>query len=199
MADPRDQLTDLLAKQTARLRGFVRQESKGLLRHESEDDLVQGVHIHALSVADRFEYRSEKEFIAWLFTVARQHIVNRRRYWSAARRDGGNLLRVTAAGATTTSRPRGIDPQASMAGPGTMADRREQLALATQVVSLLSERDRKLIQWMSEDLPLEEVASRLGLTYDAAKRARLRAIDRFRATFELLSSSQAPQEDQPER
>ena len=196
MTSPRDQLTDLLATHRTRLTGFVIKEAKGLLRHESEEDLVQGIHIHALSVADHFEYRSEKEFIAWLFTVARQQLINRQRYWSAARRDGGNLLRVTVAGAASTN-PRGVDPKASMTGPGTLADRREQLELATRVVALLSERDRNLIHWMSEDVPLEEAAKRLDLTYEAAKRARLRAIDRFRATFELLSNQQPPEKDQP--
>jgi len=195
MMDQKPQLTDLLAAHRSRLTGFVRQEAKGLLRYESEDDLVQGIHMHALSVAGRFQYRSEKEFIAWLFTLARQHLVDRRRYFSAARRDGGHVLRVTVAGAAATQ-PRGVDPSAQMTGPGTLADRREQLELAARVVALLSDRDRKLIHWMSESLPLEEAARRLDLTYEAAKRARLRAIDRFRATFELLSAPESPQPDE---
>lgn len=197
MDDPRTQLTQLLEQHRKRLLGFVRGEAKGLTRYETEEDLVQGIHIHALSVVEHFEYRSENEFIAWLFTVARQHMVNRQRYWNAARRDGGNLLRITAAGSGTRSTSSGIDPSAGMTGPGTLAGRREQLALATKVVALLGERDQSLINWMSQDVPLEEVAKRLDLSYEAAKRARLRAIDRFRTTFELLAGQQGGEKDQP--
>lgn len=186
------ELTKLIDQHEDRLRGFVRSEAKGLLRYESEDDLVQGIHVHALSVAERFEYRSEREFIAWLFTVARQHVVNRLRYWSAERRDGGDLLRITAAGGTRVDATRGVEPAASMTGPGTGAGRREQLALAAKVIATLAERDQKLIQWMSEDVPLEEVARRLGLGYEAAKRARLRAMERFRVAFEDAQKPRDP-------
>ncbi len=178
------ELTQLLALHKDRLRGFVRVEAKGLLRHESEDDLVQGIHVHALSVAGRFEYRGEREFIAWLFTVARQHVVDRIRYWSAERRDGGDILRITAAGGTRVDATRGVEPAASMTGPVTGAGRREQLALAAKVIATLAERDQQLIRWMSEDVPLEEVARRLDVGYEAAKRARLRAMERFRVAFE---------------
>lgn len=185
MTDAPPDLTALLEAHRARLSGFVRKEGKGVLRYESEDDLVQGIHVHALAVSDRFEYRSEGEFIAWLFTVARQHLVNRQRYWSAARRDGGNMLRVTSSGADSSASS-GVIPAGSRTGPGTIAGRREQLALATKVVALLSERDQLLIQWMTEDVALEEVGERLGMSYEAAKKARGRAMERFRATFELV-------------
>jgi len=194
MSDATPDLSALLERNRARLVGFVRGEGKQVLRFESEDDLVQGIHVHALAVEEHFEYRSDNEFIAWLFTVARQHIVNRQRYWSAARRDGGNMLRVTSGGGNS-SVSSGIRPAASQTGPGTLAGKREQLALATKVVGLLSERDQRLIQWMSEDVPLEEVAERLDLTYDAAKRARLRAMERFRQTFELIQKKAGPPEE----
>ncbi|MFG0318208.1 MAG: RNA polymerase sigma factor [Planctomycetota bacterium JB042] len=178
-------LTALLDTHRARLLGFVRAEGKAVLRHESEDDLVQGIHAHALAVAERFEYRSEGEFVAWLYTVARQHLANRVRYWTAARRNAGHLLRVTQSGRDTADSS-GVVPPAGRTGPGTLAGRREELQLAAKVVRMLSDRDQQLVQWMTEDVPLEEVAERLGMSYEATKKARHRAMDRFRKTFELV-------------
>ncbi|MCK6459941.1 MAG: hypothetical protein L6Q95_08615, partial [Planctomycetes bacterium] len=72
-----------------------------------------------------------------------------------------------------------MDPAATATGPSTFAARREHLKLAVQALAALPPRDRDLVKSTSED------AERLGLRYDAAKQARLRALGRFRKAFDL--------------
>jgi DNA-binding CsgD family transcriptional regulator len=56
------------------------------------------------------------------------------------------------------------------------------VVLAMRALTALFPRDQELIAWIADDLPLDEIARRLGIGYDAAKQARLRAIERFRKT-----------------
>jgi len=182
-----DELSSLLAKHRDDLKRFVARQGSGLLRHETEDDLVQGVQLKALGVAALVEHRGEHEFFAWLSSVARQYIADRHAYWSALRRKAGRMLRITARHTTSAPATAGVDPIARVTGPSTLAARREDLALATRALALLLPRDQELVRWMTEGIAIADVAERLGVGYDAAERARLRALERFRKTFELLS------------
>ena len=62
-----------------------------------------------------------------------------------------------------------------------------KLSLAVKALSLLPQDDRRLVRWRSEDVPLGEQASHLGLSYAAADSASRRALDRYRKSFRLLS------------
>jgi len=137
-------------------------------------------------VADRFRYRSEPEFFGWLVQVARQHIADRHEYWSALRRDPGRLLRITSASWDGAGERCGVQPAASSSGPPTLASRKEQIALALKALAFLLRRDQDLVRWTTEDRPIAEMADRLGLSYEAAERARLRAVDRFRKAYALV-------------
>jgi RNA polymerase sigma factor (sigma-70 family) len=186
--DRRSDLADLLAAHRDALRRFVEREGSGLLGRETVEDLVQGIHLQAIRVARRFEYRGEAEFLAWLRKVARQHIADRARYWRAMRRDAGNLLRVTAAlSRSDGGRSRAVEIAATGTGPRTSAERRELIELATRALPALFPRDRDLVAWIAEDLPIEEMARRLGVSYGAAKQARRRAIERFRTVLKALA------------
>ena len=59
---------------------------------------------------------------------------------------------------------------------------------ATRALHRMQPRDRMLVQWMSESVPLEEQAERLDMTYAAVQRAGLRAVERFRKVYELIVS-----------
>jgi len=175
-------LDDLLVAHRLRLVGFLRERARGLLAWESLDDLVQGVHLRAIEGQSGFEYRSEPEFVGWLFTLAQRHVADRHDYWTALKRRSGSVLRFTLSqGVGGTPLPAG-----STAGPGTFASRRELLELATRSLAALPERDRRLVEWMSEQVPLEDQAARLGISYAAVQRAGVRAQERFRKTFELV-------------
>ena len=91
-------LGELLGSHRAMLERFLREHGAGLLRYESVDDLVQGVHLRALQGGAAFEYRSAPEFRAWLFAVARRHIADRHDHWLAQKRGAGRVLRYTLSG-----------------------------------------------------------------------------------------------------
>lgn len=154
----------------------------GVLRYEGREDLCQGIVLRALERGASYRDTGEASFVAWLRAVGRSYLADRVRYWQAIRRKPAGLLRLTAHGS------RGVEPAAGGPGPSTVASRKEHLRLAVQALATLLPRDRDLVQWSSEDLPLEEQARRLGLGYDAAKQARMRAIERFRKAFRLATS-----------
>ncbi|HEX9795318.1 MAG TPA: sigma-70 family RNA polymerase sigma factor [Planctomycetota bacterium] len=184
--DPPAAFRELLVRHEAFLRALLRNEARGLLRFETEDDLVQGVLQRALLAEDRFEYRGEAEFEGWLVTLARRQVADRHDYWQALKRGSSGVLRLSVSGSRTGSR-HGLAPASPGPGPSTFASRRELLVISTKALAVLPERDRKLVCWMSEEVPLEEQAARLDMSYAAAQRAGLRALERFRKAFQLLS------------
>jgi len=178
-------LASLLETHRASLLRFVEREGSGLLKYEAADDLVQGVHVRAVAAADRFEYRSDREFLGWIQQVARQHIASRHEYWSALRRKAGKMLRLSFSG-TGSAGSAGLEVAASATGASTVASRREQIAIAMRALAVLFPKDQEVVRWVVDDLPIAEMAERLGVSYEAAKKAKLRALERFRSTFELI-------------
>lgn len=168
-----------LAFHRASLVRFVEHGARGLLRHESAEDLVQGIHVRALRAAREYRHRSEQEFLAWLATLARRHVADRHAHFAALRRSAGSLLRIGRGDAGQSSAP-GAAPASPSIGPATFAVRREQVEVAMRVLAELPERTRELIDWEAQGLDLPEIARRLGLGYEAAKKARQRALEQFR-------------------
>lgn len=173
------EFAELLDRHRPRLVRFFRRRAAALRRQESPEDLAQGVHLYALQHGDAFEFRGEPAAVAWLLRLARQHLARRVGHWKAMKRDGGPMLRITLAEHPTTGRP----------GPLTAAEQSEQLLLASRAMDGLPERDRELVRLMNQDLPVREIAGRLGLSEAAAQRARLRAMERFRKIFVILSQA----------
>lgn len=181
-------LEDLLIAHAPRLIAFVRKHATTLLAYEAVEDLMQGVHVRCVEQQASFVYRSEPEFLAWAYAIVRGHIADRHDYWSALKRRSGRVLRYTMSQGSEAGRSGVQLPPGSRTGPGTFAERRELLAIATRALAALPTRDQQLVQWHSEKVSLEDQASRLNITYAAAQKAGLRALERFRKTFELLTS-----------
>lgn len=190
-------LESLLVRDRPKLLEFVaRQAGAPLLRFESAEDLVQGVHHEALRGADRFEWRGEEEFTGWLRLVAKRYLAGRRDYWFAMKRNGGALLRLSwvAEDGNRNASPGGGGsdrrPADTRTGPLTFAFRREQIVLATRAAAMLMPRDRDIVNWCVEGVELDEQAARLGISRKAAEHARDAALERLRKVFRLVS--QAP-------
>ena len=158
-----------------------------LLRFESIEDLVQGSYCDALRSSANFEWRSEPEFVGWLFKVIRRHLGDRRDYWSAQKRNRGRLLRLTWGALRDDSAAHFGDIAGSGTGPGTFAERREHLTAVTKAVSLLLPRDRELVLGIAEGVTIREQALRLNSSEAATTRARSRALDRLRRVYTLIS------------
>lgn len=186
---PDDPLESALVRQRPRLLAFVRKHAGPVLRFEGTDDVVQGVLARALARRHTYVHADEERFLGWLFTVARSYIADRRVHWSALKRQSGQLLRITANPDATSDALAVATPVLDATGPATFAERREQLLLAVQALSTLLPRDRRLVSWFADGLSIQEQADRLEISYAAAQRAHVRALERFRKAFELLRRS----------
>lgn len=175
----------ILAHEAELARYLARQAGPGILRYESIEDLLQGVYVEALKSADSFEDRGEPELLAWLYRVAQHHIYHRAAHWSAAKREGDGVLRLIA-------ETGGLDPPASGTSPSSFAGRREQLVLVTRALAALPEKDREILRLSFDGASIEDLAVRTGTNYEAAKRARLRALDRLRKTCRLMARPGGP-------
>lgn len=179
-------LANLLDRYGHELLRRVRARGRGLLRYETAEDLAQGVRLRVLQAASGFEYQGEDAFVGWLTRLIQAHVADRHDYWVAARRNAGAVVRITQV-ARRSRITAGVDPAANMTGPMTIAERRDLLDIAAQAVDVLLPRDQQIVGMLREDLSIREMAARLGISYEAAERARLRAIERFRRAYELLA------------
>jgi len=168
---------------------FVRAHGGRVLRFETAEDLTQGVHLRALDRSGGFEPGDERVFLAWMYKVARSYVADRRLHWSALKRNSGSLLRLTAASDATTDPRAVVEPAPDVTGPSTFASRREQMVLAVRALSLLLERDRQIVRGHCDGLTISDLATRLGLKYDATRIAHARALERFRNAYTLLARS----------
>ncbi len=181
-------LPALLVRYRPQLLAFAQREAGiPLLRFETADDLVQGVHQEVVRCGKRFEWRSEKEFLGWVFTIARRFLSARRAYWFALKRNCGKVLRLTWGGPGADQSSYRLDPADTGTGPSTFAFRREVLVHATKAMALLLPRDRDIVRWTTEDLSIEEQADRLGISRESATKAQSRALERLRKAYHLVS------------
>lgn len=147
---------------------------RALQRFESSSGVVQGVCAHVLSVAEQFESRGEAAFRTGLRRVVKRSILNRKKYWTARRRDAGKMPRLSASG------NHGVDPPGWDPGPSTIMARREQCDFAMMTVSLLLPCDQKIVRSMSQDISIDELVTRLDISREAVERTRLRGSEGFR-------------------
>ena len=181
-------LERLLATHQAALEDYIAPRAGWLLRYESVDDLAQGVRVRAMQRGTAFSYEGEAPFFGWLNRVAQTYLADRANYWSALKRSSASLLRLTAGGGAVSPGTAAADtPVSTMTGPATMAHRKELLTLAVQVLSALPERDARMVRWSSEGVTLQEQADRLEISYEAAKKAGQRALERFREAYRFAS------------
>ena len=147
------------------LRAFIRLRLGPTIRaRESSSDLLQSVCREALLESPTLEFRGERAFRRWLFTVAERKIIDRARYWNAARSNPGHEgSSFDDASADEIARLR--DSYAAFMRPSREADLREQVARLEAAFQRLSERDR--------------VAESLGIAEGAARRALARALTRL--------------------
>lgn len=179
-------LAELLERERPGLVRFLERAARGLLRYESAEDLAQAVHLQALEARDRLAWRGEEAFRGWLHAIARQVIARRHEHWRALKRNAAHVLRISAGGASQGSARGGVDPAGARTGPVTLADRREQLALATQALATLLPRDQEIVRLVREGAGTAQLAAALAISPGAAERARERAFDRFERAFSAL-------------
>jgi RNA polymerase sigma factor (sigma-70 family) len=187
MSAPPPTFARLLDRHRGLLVRWSQVHGAGLLRYESAEDLAQGATLRALQASARYVHRSEEGFVGWLVEIARAHVADRWDWWRARKRHAGRALRL-ALGSGTTSSDGAPEPASRRTGPTTFAGRRELLARAARALAAIGERDGELVRQQVEGVSVEETAARLGLSYAAAQRARLRALERLRKAALLAES-----------
>lgn len=163
---------------------LARHAGPPLLRFDTVEDLVQGTMVEALRSADGFQLRTEEEWRAWLFTLARRHVMRRREYWFSMKRDSRAVVKLTLTGSRGGQTPIPIpDPRS---GPVTRADRRDLELRITRAMAMLLPRDRDIIRMAAEGATTEALSQHFEVSKDSASQARLRAFDRLRKAYHLL-------------
>lgn len=189
--DPAQRLAPLLDKHRPMLVRFLARTAPGLLRFESADDLAQMVHLQALQGAAHYEDQGAQALDGWLRALAQQVIARRHAHWHALKRDAGAVLRWSSAVSSTGDVGQAGEPMAKNTGPMTHADRREQLKLATRALASLLPRDQEVLRSWRNGEDAEAIANKLGISRDAAERARQRALERFQKAFTVLRDATA--------
>lgn len=184
-------LTTLLTRHRPRLVRYFARKGRVISRHEAPEDLAQGVHLHAIANQGRFSYRGDKQFVAWMLKVARQHLARRIQHWTTLKRDAGPMMRITLAGTRGHASPGTVlDPQDGGPGPVTHASHTEQLALAARAIDGLPPRDREIVRLVAREMTIREISDRIGISPSATQKARLRAMERFRKIYTILERAQ---------
>jgi RNA polymerase sigma-70 factor (ECF subfamily) len=163
----------------------ARQMQFGRLYHTRFDasDIVSETCVKALGKLDQIRGRSEPEFIQWLRKVLESVVMDWVRRITAARRDV-RLERSLEEAAGDRSTPLGAYQVASDPGPSTIAGKQEDLLRLAAAIEQLSEIEQDVvIGHCILQLPVAEVARRVGRTERAVAGVLFRAKLRLRGLF----------------
>jgi RNA polymerase sigma factor (sigma-70 family) len=155
------------------LRAYVRLQAGPSLRaREPVDDLVQSIVRELLTDGDEFAYSGDAAFKSYMYTVAHNKIVSKKRYHDAAMRKTEREVHLSDAVWELPERDAG-----SLGGsPSRCVERVEDLERLQACFAALEEEDRKIL-FMRRifDIPTAEIARELGLA-ESTVRWRLGAI-----------------------
>lgn len=138
----------------------------GLRRYLQSEDIFQSVALEAFRALERFEYRGEGSLEAYLRTLVVNKIRDRADTFAAEKRAGGVPLDDL--------------PPESLPAPGPSYHDAERYERLERAMNALPPDQRELIVLRKlENLPSKDVATRLGLGDDAARKAFSRAMARL--------------------
>ena len=167
-------LAQLIAENLDRLRAFVRAHMGPDLRSQESDlDLLQSVCGDVLAQRSRFDFQGEAQFRAYLFTAARNKLLERHRHRHAARRDP---LREQPAD-TSLQQQLADHRQPAPSAAARAAERSERIARALQALSPEHREVVTLTQFAG--LSPSELAEHFGRTPDAVRMLLGRALARL--------------------
>jgi RNA polymerase sigma-70 factor (ECF subfamily) len=150
---------------------------------EVAHDLVQSTVCRVIEKLD--SYRAEAPLFTWLCAVCRNEIAAHFRRIGRRPREVGLDERHTEVDAASVSAP----PAGAEERLG-LLERRERVHLALDRVPPAYAR---AVEWRYlEDVPVTEIARRLGTSYKAAESLLSRARAAFRASYESLSAAPDP-------
>lgn len=167
-------LAELIAENMGRLRAFVRAHMGPALRaHESDLDVLQSVCGDLLAARGRFDFRGEAQFRAFLFTAARNKLLERLRHLHAARRDPAREQP-----ADTAMQQQLVDGR--QPAPSAAAAAGERAARVAEALQALAPEHRDVVTLTQfAGLTPQELAEHFGRTPDAVRMLLGRAMGKL--------------------
>jgi RNA polymerase sigma-70 factor (subfamily 1) len=165
----------LLERNLPGLRAYVRLRCGPAMRQkESTSDIVQSTCRDVLENLERFRYRGEAGFRAWLFATALRKIADRAEYWNAAKRAAAREVPLQDEERST----RGVRQlYATICSPSQEAMGNEAAERLEAAFDRLSEEEREVIVLARVvGLTHTELAEHLGVSVGASRTRLFRAL-----------------------
>ena len=141
-----------------------------LADRQAAEDLTSDVFTKALDKVRSFSGATEAEFTAWIFSIARNAVIDR---WRRKPREDVDLDAVADA----------LGAQTDFAGD---EDRRQALKSALEFLGKLPREQRDIVMMrVWDDLPYAQIAAVTGKSQDACKQAVSRALRAVQANVPL--------------
>jgi RNA polymerase sigma-70 factor (ECF subfamily) len=151
------------------------------------DDVLQDVYLEVFRQIGQFEYRGPGSFLAWVSTILDHTTIDKlRAVRRRARRLGGPAV-VTGPGQPSGDSYWNLFDQlyADSGTPSRVVRRQEAITVLRSCLGDLSELHRQVIEWRYlQELPLAEVAARLGKSEGAVVALTQRALRALRAAMD---------------
>jgi RNA polymerase sigma-70 factor (ECF subfamily) len=145
----------------------------------SESDVVSTANLHALEALAQFRGSTEGEFVCWLQKVFRTTYLDMMRANFVGKRNPEAELAFQRSSVLLADQI--VDPSVS---PSQKAERHEVLLRFAEAVAALPPDQRDVVLLRdSQNLPIEEIAQRLGKTQGAVAGLLLRGRMALRAAF----------------
>lgn len=173
-------LRALLQRYLPDLHAYVRlRAGRMLLARESSADLVQSICREVLGELEGFEYRGERAFRSWLYTVAQRKLATRYHYHLAQRRDVGREVRLPAPAFTDTSRAEVdlADSYAALLSPSRRLAAKQFVERVEEAFASLPDHYREVVLLSrSEGLTHGQIAQRMGRSEGSVRMLLSRAL-----------------------
>ena len=167
----------LLEENLPALRAYVRlRMSRGLRAKETSSDIVQSACREVLADLGRFEVRDEGSFRHWLFETALRKILDRQRYWHAAKRDTGREVTLP----DSANDGKLLECYSSISTPSGQAQLREEIERLEQAFDRMPEHYRQVVTLARiVRLSHAQIAEEMGRTEDSVRNLLPRALARL--------------------
>ncbi|MEK6799499.1 MAG: sigma-70 family RNA polymerase sigma factor [Planctomycetota bacterium] len=172
----------LLARHGAQIRLFItRRTGPAVLKRTTIEDLYQETMTAALAAAEGCHFDNDARFVSWASTTARRVIVESFRTGDGK---GAAPLSIRRPGSSGTGVGESSLPHSGPSPSSVAAGHERQATLHERLATLPSHYREVITLYRLEELPLEEVARRMGKTKGATCRILARATRLLRRSLE---------------
>lgn len=178
-------LERLFRRYTRMLESYVRRWLPAAVQRKvSVADILQETRIVAFERASDFELRDETSVRNWLIKIVDLTVREK------VRRFAGTAKRAAGREVTRAQRPETAQFVGAQASPSQAAIASELAELAQRALRGLPPDYQEILRLVrEEDITLQEAGTRMGRTYEAAKKLYGRALSTFTEEFERLQGA----------